>query len=139
MPIPANREGLSLERWIVRRSGCKNKTWNRGWSPLIRTQCWMRSAAWSQATVRVHIDFSGQKEATALSKPISGDGLSEAQLIVPSQDDLFSSGTLGRYCRVLGDVMESRLVLPNEREDSGGELLSEPRQWNDPGSVRPGS
>jgi NADH-quinone oxidoreductase subunit G len=86
-----------------------------------------------------HIHCSGQKEAAESNQSTSCDAASEGQLIVPSQDDLFSSGTLGRYCRVLGDVMENRLVLPNEREDSNGELLSEPRQWNDPGSIRPGS
>jgi NADH-quinone oxidoreductase subunit G len=87
----------------------------------------------------LHVHCSGQKEAAESNQSTSCDAASEGQLIVPSQDDLFSSGTLGRYCRVLGDVMENRLVLPNEREDSNGELLSEPRQWNDPGSVRPGS
>ncbi len=86
-----------------------------------------------------HVDCSGQKEAAGRNQPASGDAASEDRLILPSQDDLFSSGTLGRYCRVLEDVLESRLVLPNEREDSNGELLFEPRQWNDPGNVRPGS
>ncbi len=86
-----------------------------------------------------HVDCSGQKEAAESNQSASRDAASEGQLIVPSQDDLFSSGTLGRYCRVLEDVMESRLVLPNEREASDSELLPEPRQWNDPGSVRPGS
>jgi NADH-quinone oxidoreductase subunit G len=86
-----------------------------------------------------HVDFSGQKEGTASDEFVSCDQPGEGDLIVPSHDDLFSSGTLGRYCRVLGDVMESRLVLPNEREDDSGELLSEPRQWNEPGSIRPGS
>ncbi|HEV2401352.1 MAG TPA: NADH-quinone oxidoreductase subunit NuoG [Candidatus Sulfotelmatobacter sp.] len=86
-----------------------------------------------------HVDCSSQKQAAEFNQSASRDSASEGQLIVPSQDDLFSSGTLGRYCGVLEDVMESRLVLPNEREDCNGELLSEPRQWNDPGSVCPGS
>ena len=86
-----------------------------------------------------HVDFSGQKEGTASDEFASCDEPGESDLIVPSHDDLFSSGTLSGCCRVLGDVMESRLVLPNEREDDSGELLSEPRQWIEPGSIRPGS
>lgn len=83
-----------------------------------------------------HVEFSGQRQAAASNEPV---GAGEDQLIVPSQDDLFSSGTLGRYCRVLEDVMETRLLLPNEREAGDGELLPEPRPWNDPGSVCPGT
>jgi NADH-quinone oxidoreductase subunit G len=37
-------------------------------------------------------------------------------VILPSNDDLFSSGTLGRYSRVLGEVLEHDLQLPYERE-----------------------
>jgi hypothetical protein len=58
---------------------------------------------------------------------------------VPSRDDLFSSGTLGRYSEVLNYVMESRLLLPYEREDAKSEVISEPRSRNDPGSVCPGA
>ncbi|MBS1851458.1 MAG: molybdopterin-dependent oxidoreductase [Acidobacteria bacterium] len=87
----------------------------------------------------MHVDLSVGKGDTTASEFVPSEGAGETQLIVPSQDDLFSSGTLGRYCRVLDDVMESRLVLPSEREESGGEQVSEPRQWNDPGSVCPGS
>ena len=87
----------------------------------------------------MHIDLSIGRKAMAASEFVPSEGAGETQLIVPSHDDLFSSGTLGRYCRVLDDVMESRLVLPNEREDRGGEHVSEPRPWDDPGSVRPGS
>jgi NADH-quinone oxidoreductase subunit G len=36
--------------------------------------------------------------------------------ILPSNDNLFTSGTLGRYCDVLNEVMETRLRLPNEKE-----------------------
>ena len=37
-------------------------------------------------------------------------------VILPSNDDLFSSGTLGRYSRVLSEVLEHDLQLPYERE-----------------------
>jgi NADH-quinone oxidoreductase subunit G len=37
-------------------------------------------------------------------------------VIVPSNDDLFSSGTLGRYSRVLSEVLEHDLQLPYEHE-----------------------
>ena len=37
--------------------------------------------------------------------------------VLPSNDNLFSSGTLGRYCDVLGNVIENRLGLPNENEE----------------------
>jgi len=36
--------------------------------------------------------------------------------LLPSHDSLFTSGTLGRYCDVLNDVMETRLRLPNEKQ-----------------------
>ena len=86
-----------------------------------------------------HVDFSGSKQAAASNEPSLPVGVGNDHLILPSHDDLFSSGTLGRYCRVLGDVMESRLRLPNEEEAGDNETLSEPRRWNDPGSVCPGS
>jgi NADH-quinone oxidoreductase subunit G len=86
-----------------------------------------------------HVDLAAGKDATVLGEFVPGEGVGETHLIVPSLDDLFSSGTLGRYCRVLDDVLESRLLLPNERADHGGKRVSEPREWNDPGSVRPGS
>ncbi len=37
-------------------------------------------------------------------------------VILPSKDDLFSSGTLGRYSRVLSEVLEHDLQLPYEQE-----------------------
>jgi NADH-quinone oxidoreductase chain G len=37
-------------------------------------------------------------------------------MILPSNDDLFSSGTLGRYSRVLGEVLEHDLQLPYEQD-----------------------
>jgi len=37
--------------------------------------------------------------------------------LLPSHDNLFTSGTLGRYCDVLNGVMETRLRLPNEKKE----------------------
>lgn len=82
-----------------------------------------------------HVDFSGLKRLATL-KPKTG---TEEQLITSSKDDLFSSGSLGRYCSALTNVMESHLLLPYEADSGDRELTTEPRQWNDPGSIRPGS
>jgi NADH-quinone oxidoreductase subunit G len=38
------------------------------------------------------------------------------KLILPAHDDLFTSGTLGRYSSILNQVMERRLQLPGEKE-----------------------
>ena len=38
------------------------------------------------------------------------------RVIAPANDDLFSSGTLGRYSRVLNEVLEHDLQLPSEQE-----------------------
>ncbi|MFZ3212549.1 MAG: molybdopterin-dependent oxidoreductase [Terriglobales bacterium] len=37
--------------------------------------------------------------------------------LVPSNDNLFTSGTLGRYSHVLNKVIENRLGLPNEKKE----------------------
>jgi hypothetical protein len=60
------------------------------------------------------------------------DQWSTGDLIVPSRDDLFSSGTLGRYCSALGDIVESHLLFPYEEEHGKEELIPKPTQWNDP-------
>ncbi|HWR13894.1 MAG TPA: NADH-quinone oxidoreductase subunit NuoG [Terriglobales bacterium] len=48
---------------------------------------------------------------------------SDPNLILPSTDDLFSSGTFGRYSDILDDVLEKRIDLPYEAagpsEESG--------------------
>jgi len=36
---------------------------------------------------------------------------------VPSNDNLFTSGTLGRYSQVLNKVIENRLGLPSEKKE----------------------
>jgi NADH-quinone oxidoreductase subunit G len=51
--------------------------------------------------------LAGNDQHTTLSS--SGPGaLQDSKLIVPAQDNLFSSGTLGRYSRTLNSVIENR-------------------------------
>jgi NADH-quinone oxidoreductase subunit G len=50
--------------------------------------------------------LAGNSEHTSLAE--SGPGAAhKTESIVPSNDNLFSSGTLGRYCRALQSVIES--------------------------------
>jgi len=57
--------------------------------------------------------LAGNDEHTQLSK--SGPGAQhDPTLIVPANDDLFSSGTMGRYSRALNSVMENRNRTPEE-------------------------
>ena len=57
--------------------------------------------------------LAGNSEHTSLSK--SGPGAShKPDLIVPANDGLFTSGTLGQYSRALKSVMESHEVKPAE-------------------------
>ena len=54
---------------------------------------------------------SDQKESGRFFEAHGSDSV-----ILPSKDDLFSSGTLGRYSRILSEVLEHDLQLPNEQE-----------------------
>jgi NADH-quinone oxidoreductase subunit G len=57
--------------------------------------------------------LAGNDEHTALS--LSGPGAShDPELIVPANDDLFTSGTLGRYSRTLNSVLENLRQQPAE-------------------------
>jgi len=57
--------------------------------------------------------LSGNDEHTTLSS--GGPGAShDPALIVPANNDLFSSGTLGRYSRALNSVMENHHPEPAE-------------------------
>ena len=59
--------------------------------------------------------LTGNDQHTTLSG--SGPGaLHNPELIVPAQDNLFSSGTLGRYSRTLNSVIENRHKQPAEAE-----------------------
>lgn len=82
-----------------------------------------------------HVDFSGLTRLATLNRAAGA----EVQLITSSKNDLFSSGSLGRYCSALNSVMESHLLLPYEPDSGDRELFAKPREWNDPGSVRSGS
>jgi NADH-quinone oxidoreductase subunit G len=58
---------------------------------------------------------SGNDQHTILFR--SGPGaVHNPELIVPAQDNLFSSGTLGRYSRTLNSVIENRHKQPAETE-----------------------
>jgi predicted molibdopterin-dependent oxidoreductase YjgC len=57
--------------------------------------------------------LAGNSQPTSLAK--SGPGVAHGrESIAPANDDLFSSGTLGRYSRALKSVMESHEVKPAE-------------------------
>ena len=57
--------------------------------------------------------LAGNSQHTSLSE--AGPGVAHnAESIVPANDNLFSSGTLGRYSRVLKAVVESHEVKPAE-------------------------
>jgi NADH-quinone oxidoreductase subunit G len=59
--------------------------------------------------------LSGNDQHTTLAA--SGPGAShDPELIVPAHDNLFSSGTLGRYSRTLNSVIENRNKQPAEAE-----------------------
>jgi NADH-quinone oxidoreductase subunit G len=59
--------------------------------------------------------LTGNDQHTTLSG--SGPGaLHDPELIVPAKDNLFSSGTLGRYSRTLNSVVENRHKQPAEAE-----------------------
>ncbi|MBZ5707121.1 MAG: NADH-quinone oxidoreductase subunit NuoG [Acidobacteriia bacterium] len=59
--------------------------------------------------------LAGNDQHTTLAG--SGPGaLQNAELIVPAQDDLFSSGTLGRYSRTLNSVIENHHKEPAETD-----------------------
>ena len=57
--------------------------------------------------------LAGNDQHTTLAN--SGPGaIQKPELIVPANDDLFSSGTLGRYSKALNSVMESRTQQTSE-------------------------
>jgi NADH-quinone oxidoreductase subunit G len=61
--------------------------------------------------------LAGNDEHTKLSNDsLSKGGSHDPNLIVPANNDLFSSGTLGRYSRTLNSVMENHHKDPAEAE-----------------------
>lgn len=83
-----------------------------------------------------HVDLSSVHESLQWTEeadqtPISGD----SPPIVQAKDDLFSSGTLGRYSQALHNVIESRLLLPCQEEAPGKQAHSGAAAWSDPGRI----
>ncbi len=59
--------------------------------------------------------LAGNDQHTTLVGSVAG-AVQDAALISPANDNLFSSGTLGRYSRTLNSVMENRNPEPAEAE-----------------------
>ncbi len=60
--------------------------------------------------------LSGSDQHTNLIGTIAQDGIAaHPELILPSNDTLFTSGTLGRYSRTLNSVIENRRKQPGDK------------------------
>jgi NADH-quinone oxidoreductase chain G len=59
---------------------------------------------------------SGNEEHTGVPARAAGSLPSHPDLIVPSEDTLFTSGALGRYSSTLGSVMEARRTEPADKK-----------------------
>ncbi len=62
--------------------------------------------------------MAGNDQHTAISKMGPG-AIHHPELIVPANENLFSSGTLGRYSRTLNSVMENKNPEPAEEVPAG--------------------
>jgi NADH-quinone oxidoreductase subunit G len=60
--------------------------------------------------------LSGNDVHTATAGQAPGRAEAD-RFILPSNENLFTSGTLGRYSAVLNNVIENRLDLPNEKKE----------------------
>ncbi len=58
--------------------------------------------------------LAGQDEHTQLVQITGATGTGHPELVLPSNDTLFTSGTLGRYSATLNTVMERYNCLPRE-------------------------
>ena len=56
--------------------------------------------------------LAGNDVHTTALETSAGGAKSDAQAIVPAEDNLFASGTLGRYSQILNSVVESRRTEP---------------------------
>jgi NADH-quinone oxidoreductase subunit G len=56
--------------------------------------------------------LAGQDEHTQLVQITGATGTGQSELILPANDTLFTSGTLGRYSATLNSVMESHSITP---------------------------
>jgi NADH-quinone oxidoreductase subunit G len=57
--------------------------------------------------------LSGVEQHTAVERGVAASLVSRPELIVPANDTLFTSGTLGRYSYTLSSVIESRAGVPD--------------------------
>jgi len=60
--------------------------------------------------------LSGHDEHTQLVQITGATGLGHPELVVPSNDTLFTSGALGRYSSTLNSVMERYQTSPADKE-----------------------
>ncbi len=60
--------------------------------------------------------LSGHDEHTQLVQITGATGLGQPELVLPSNDTLFTSGTLGRYSTTLNTVMERYHASPADKE-----------------------
>ena len=60
--------------------------------------------------------LAGQDEHTQLVQITGVTGTGQPELILPADDTLFTSGTLGRYSATLNSVIERNLVAPADKE-----------------------
>ena len=60
--------------------------------------------------------LAGQDEHTQLVQITGATGTGHPELILPSNDTLFTSGTLGRYSKTLNTVMERYRTEPADKE-----------------------
>ncbi len=60
--------------------------------------------------------LAGQDEHTQLVQITGSTGLGQPELILPANDTLFTSGTLGRYSATLNSVMERHQASPADKE-----------------------
>jgi NADH-quinone oxidoreductase subunit G len=60
--------------------------------------------------------LSGHDEHTQLVQITGETGLGHPELILPSNDTLFTSGTLGHYSATLNSVMERNRTSPADKE-----------------------
>src|SRR5271157_4259366 len=60
--------------------------------------------------------LSGHDEHTQLVQIVGATGVGHPELVTPSNDTLFTSGTLGRYSTTLNSVMERYRTSPADKE-----------------------
>ena len=60
--------------------------------------------------------LSGHDEHTQLVQITRATGSGHPELVLPSNDTLFTSGTLGRYSPTLNSVMERYAAKPADKE-----------------------